>query len=448
MPAYQALAERIQRLISAGVLKVGEALPSSRALATELGLSRKTVVTAYERLTFAGWLTVRDRIGIFVADRTLNVENEGKAAADMMVIDDGQVDASIAPVGELGRTLRQLFSGAAALDALGPTPTAGSPALRSALSRMVTEERDLETTDEEIIVVGTRQAAFTVIAHSLLRAGDAVAISAPCNPLTRSALTAAGLIVVPIAVDSEGLRTEELEKAVVHQNVRAVFTTPRHHYPTMVSLSASRRRELAKLAERHSLLVVEDDADCDIRYESRPPHPLTSRTLRSHSVYVGSFATTLSPGFEAAFVVTSSDNVRRLSRCATLYGVQTGGFMHEALATMIESGDVRRHARRASRLYKERQDHLVEALRTRLPDVVRFSVPTGGLALWVEIGLPLSRPELTQRLELQGLRMAIFDAPRGGLGLRIGYASLSLERIDEMISRLSLALRGVGTKGF
>lgn len=442
-PAYQALAERIQRLISAGVLKVGEALPSSRALALELGLSRKTVVTAYERLTFAGWLTVRERIGIFVADRTTSVEADRQSAPALMTIDDGKADASIAPVGEVGRALRTLFGGAGALAALAASPAAGSDTLRAAVSTMLAEERDLGATADEVMIVATRQAALTIIAHSLLRTGDAVAISTPCCPRTRAALTAAGLIVVPIAMDAEGLRTDDLEKAVVHQNVRTVFTTPRHHYPTMVPLSTGRRRELARLAERHALLVVEDDADCDIRYDSRPQRPLTVRTPRSQSVYVGSFATTLAPGLEAAFIVASADNVRRLTRCAALFGLPGGGLVHEALAALITSGDARRHARRAARLYRERQDYLVDALRTRLPDVVRFAVPTGGLALWVEITLPLTRTDLSARLERQGLHMAVFDAPQGGVGLRIGYATLTPERTDEMIERITAALRGI-----
>lgn len=444
MPAYQALAERIQRLISAGVLKVGEALPSSRALATEIGLSRKTVVTAYERLTFAGWLTVRERIGIFVADRTLSAETEERTADNVMTIDDGQADPATVPIGELGRTLRQFFGGATALDATGTTPNTGNAALRTAISVMVSEERELDAADDEVMTLGNRQAAYTAIARGLLHTGDAVAIASPCCPKTRAALTAAGLIVVPITMDNEGMRTEELEKAVVHQKVRAVFTTPRHHYPTMATLSTARRRELARMAERHALLIVEDDADCDIRYESRPARPLTTRTARNQSVYVGSFATTLAPGLDAAFIVTSADNIVRLGRCAALLGLPTGGLVHEALASMIANGDVRRHARRASRLYKERQGHLVDALRTRLPDVVRFAVPTGGLALWVEITLPLTRDELSQRLEQQGLRMAIFDAPGGGVGLRIGYASLTPERIDEMTERIYQALRSAG----
>lgn len=457
-PMYQQLAERIQELVTTGSLHPGDALPSSRALASALGISRKTVVTAYDRLVYAGWVEGKDRVGLFIADRTMaavpqNDEDGAFDSAHMLTIDDGRPDASIAPVKEMARSSRQLMSGVSAVEALTGTFPAGRPALRKAISTTTLPERGVEAAEPtEIFVCQGAQMALFIIANALLHPGDAIAIGTPGFPPAEAAFKAAGLTVVPVAVDADGLSTEQLEKAIGRYRVKALYVTPRHHYPTMVSLSRARRQQLATIAARHNLLVIEDDYDADIRYEARPTLPLVHKLDRAASLYVGSFTAAVSSALRVGFVVGSAEHVKRLANYRSLIDVQGDGLQQEMMADLISCGDIHRHALRASRLYRERQQYLVRELRTHLSGRISYSVPDGGLALWVEPTAGISKVDLEARLHDVGLSIPVFskaddeglptafNGSNGRSGMRIGYASLSNADVDEMVEKLSRAL--------
>lgn len=458
IPMYLLLVERVQELVISGALRPGDALPSSRALSSALGISRKTVVTAYDRLVYAGWVEGKDRIGLFIADRTLSVkspQSEGEAVDNerMMTIDDGRPDASIAPVKEIARSSRQLLSGAAAVEALTGVYPAGRPALRKAISETIIGERNLEAASPaEIFVCQGAQMALFTIASALLRPGDAIAVGTPGYAPAEAAFKAAGLTVVSIAVDDAGICTEALEKAIMRYRIKALYVTPRHHYPTMVAFSRNRRQQLASIASRHHLLVIEDDYDADIRYEARPTLPLVHKLNRAECLYVGSFTATVTSALRLGFVVGSAEHVKRLASYRSLIDVQGDGLQQEVMADLIACGDLHRHALRASRLYRERQKYLARELRTHLAGRVVFEVPEGGLALWVEPTMSIGRDVLEARLRSVGLNVPVFStsvkgpaetaqvAPAERVGMRIGFASLTNADIDEMVEKISRAL--------
>lgn len=457
-PIYLQLVERVQELVVSGRLHPGDALPSSRALAAALGISRKTVVTAYDRLVYAGWAEGKDRIGLFIADRTISVapkqgDTESTGSVRMLTIDDGRPDVSIAPIKEIARSCRLLLSGAQAVEALAGVYPAGRPALRKAISETTIAERGLNAADpSEIFVCQGAQMALFTIATALLRPGDAIAVGTPGHALAEAAFRTAGLTLVPIAVDADGISTEALEKAIAHYRVKALYVTPRHHYPTMVALSRNRRGQLAAIADRHRLLVIEDDYDADIRYEARPTLPLVHKLQRAESLYIGSFSAAVSPALRLGFVVGSAEHVERLANYRSLIDVQGDGLQQEVMADLISGGDIHRHALRASRLYRERQQHLVRELRTHLAGRIVYGVPDGGLALWVEPVEAINKADLEARLRNAGLSIAVFSTTADALpqaspadtarrsGMRIGYASLINADIDEMVEKLSRAL--------
>lgn len=453
---YLQLVERIQELVISGVLHPGDALPSSRALSAALGISRKTVVTAYDRLVYAGWVEGKDRIGLFIADRTATAMAQRNASGalesgPMMTIDDGRPDASIAPIKEIARNSRQILSGSSAIEALTGNYPAGRPALRKAISETIVAERGLDATEPtEIFVCQGAQMALFIIAHTLLHPGDAIAVGTPGYAPAEAAFKAAGLTIIPIPVDAEGISTDLLGKAIAQYRIKALYVTPRHHYPTMVPLSRYRRQQLANIATRHHLLVIEDDYDADIRYEARPTLPLVHKLNRAECLYVGSFTATVTSALRLGFVVGSAEHVKRLTSYRSLIDVQGDGLQQEVMADLIACGDLHRHALRASRLYRERQKYLARELRTHLSGRVAFEVPEGGLALWVEPTKAIGRDVLEARLRSVGLNVFSTSvkgpaetaqvAPTERVGMRIGYASLTNAEIDEMVEKISRAL--------
>lgn len=463
-PMYQQLVERVQELVVSGQLHPGDALPSSRALAVAIGVSRKTVVTAYDRLVYAGWVEGKDRIGLFIADRTmpattLPAETTAADSVHRLTIDDGRPDVSAAPAKEIARSSRQLLSGAAAIDALRGVYPAGRPALRRAISETTVGERGLDAaTPAEVFVCQGAQMALFVIANALLHPGDAIAVGTPGYPAAEAVFKAAGLMVVPIAVDDEGISIEALEKGIARYRVKALYITPRHHYPTMAALSRQRRQQLATTASRHHILVIEDDYDADIRFVARPTLPLAHKLNRAESLYIGSFTAAVASALRVGFVVASEEHVRRLASYRSLIDVQGDGLQQEIMADLISCGDIHRHTLRVSRLYRERQQYLARELRTHLAGRVAYDVPDGGLALWVEPTKAIGKADLEGRLRRVGLSIPVFSATADGTtavsttntasvantvpraGMRIGFASLTETDIDEMVEKLSLAL--------
>lgn len=449
VPMYQQLVEHIQSLVPSGKLHPGDALPSSRSLASALGVSRKTVVTAYDRLVYAGWVEGKDRVGLFIADRIattapISEERATDESEYIISIDDGQPDSSAAPIREYAHVSRQLLSGASGIEAFTGYFPAGRPSLRQAIIETTLAERGIEAADpSEIFVCQGAQMALFLIANALLHPGDAIAIGVPSYPPAEAAFKAAGLTVIPIQTDADGICTEALEKTIATYRVKALYVTPRHHYPTMAALSRARRQQLATIASRQHLLVIEDDYDADIRYEARPTLPLVHKLERTTSLYVGTFTPVVSSALRLGYIVGSAFHIKRLTHYRSLIDRQGNGLQQEIMASLISCGDIHRHALRVSRLYRERQQRLVRELRTHLSGRIVYSVPDGGLALWVEPLTPMSQTELEDRLHRVGLRAPVFsigDSNVHRAGMRIGYASLTLQEIDKMVEKLSRAL--------
>lgn len=444
-PVFLALAASITSEIERGRFRPGDPLPGTRALARSLKLNRNTVDAAYHELTMQGWLTAEPSRGTFVAHdlpdfgpaqtRPGTVSKAAPATATarrpMLRLSDGAPDARLLPAAEFARAFRNALAGPSFLTACAHGDPRGSSMLREALAAHLKEERGLTAAPDDILVARGSQMALFLAASAVLSSGEAIAVETPGYPLAWAAFRAAGARVVGVPVDGGGLDVDALQRlAVREKGLKAVYLTPHHQYPTTVTLGAARRLRLLDLARRFGLAIIEDDYDHEYRFDGRPVLPMAARAAAGHRiVYVGSLSKLLAPGIRVGYAVAERGLLQRMADRREAIDRQGDLPLENAIANLILDGTLRRHGRKARRVYQARRDHLAGLLNERFGDVASFALPAGGLAIWLQLNGAVSAETWAARAEglglaiLPGIRFAL-DAARPPEAFRLGFASL------------------------
>lgn len=433
-PKYQQLVDSVKRCIESGTLLAGEALPGSRELAEQLGVSRKTVVTAMARLVEDGWLENRDRVGLFVSESMAAKPAQAVLPSGMghLVVPEGFPDTLLLPLDDMGRIYRQVVNRAARWRMMGYADPRGNLYLRSLLAQAVSHERGKLVKANQLMLTRGAQQAFYLIAHALLRPGEAVVVDSPVYENARRAFESAGLQVLPVPADGEGMRLDVLERVLRQEPaVRAVMVTPRFHYPTTVTMTNERLHQLARLSDRYGLMIIEDDFDCHFHFARQSQLPLCSLVADGRYLYVSTFSKIMAPAIRMAMVVADEATTSRLMDYRRLMDIQGDAMMEHTFLQLMEDGAMKRHLRRARRVYRERLEEACQLIRQELRGKVAFKRPQGGLSLWMEMAAD-PRPKLQSR----GIEATVYELPDGKYGLRIGYAAMSRENLEFLVSTL------------
>lgn len=442
---YRALRDAVRQ----GRLVPGDRLPASRALAHDLGISRTTVATVYERLVAEGFLDARVGAGTFVSAvaatpprcaagavrpregwRWSPVPVSGERPPPAYDFRVGIPDASLFPFD----TWRRIIAAESRLGGHAPGSYAGPgglPRLREAIARSVAYGRGVRADPEEVVVTSGTQQALDLVARVLLAPGDVVAVEDPGYGFARELFASHGARVVPTRVDEEGLVVADLPA-----DTRLVYTTPSHQFPLGVVLSLPRRRALLAFAAAHDAAVVEDDYDSEFRFSDRPLEPLHALDETGRVVYVGTFSKSLLPSLRVGYLVAPPSLVDALLAAKQL----TDGFgpvqPQAALARFLEEGLLGRHVRRAAAVYAERRALVLDVLAGLPVEVVPSAA---GLHL---AGLAEVPPELPDRARVAGVAVETLAQHRiggGADGLVIGYGAAVTDTIRPGLARLARA---------
>jgi len=478
-PTYLRLARAVSDAIRDGRLRPGQCLPGSRALAVSLGIHRNTVLAALRELESEGWIATRPARGTYVTDdlpdarpRPLRpvatrptapgfeLRGAPQSAAAQRHFDDvlrglhrpagaprilqlvgGLPDLRHAPTLALARAYRRALTTRPGV--LGYGDPRGEPALRTALASMLAQVRGLPLGADDLVVTRGSQMALSLVAQALVAPGDVVAVESLGYRPAWEALRMAGARLVGLGVDGEGLQTEALEALVARTRVRAVYVTPHHQYPTTALLSPGRRMHLLALARRHRFAVLEDDYDHEFHFESQPVLPLAAADTSGSVVYLGTLSKVLAPGVRVGFVAGPSALCARIAALRYFTDRQGDLGVERALAELLEDGTLARHVRSMRGVYRARRDALVEALGRRLPGVLQYEVPRGGLALWcgaagVDVEAWQARAEAASVVVHTARRFALDGRARPSL--RLGYAPLDAQELDDAVARLASCL--------
>ncbi|MEU4236552.1 PLP-dependent aminotransferase family protein [Actinoplanes sp. NPDC026619] len=358
-----------------GRLPAGHRLPPTRALAADLGVSRGSVATAYERLGAEGYLVSRVGSGTFVAP-TPAAPGPRRAPADPLRPREpwkprptsgdqrpprydfrtGIPDATLFPFD----TWRRLVTAEMRLGANNPAmyaSPAGHPALRAAIARYLGVSRSLRAGPDDVVITNGTQHALDLIARVLLRPGDAVAVEDPGYPPARMLFESLGCRVACVPVDEQGLVVTALPAGC-----RLVYATPSHQFPLGRAMSLARRRELLDWARRRAAAIVEDDYDSEFRYRARPLEPLHSLDTAGRVIYAGTFSKSMLPSMRTGFVLAPPGLRDALAAARQLGDGYGSPPIQAALARFIDDGQLARHVRRAGREYGRRHARIAAAL--------------------------------------------------------------------------------------
>lgn len=472
IPIYQQVAERMIRLIQEGRLPPGAFLPSTRELSATLELHRKTVVAAYEELARQDWIQTVPRKGVMVSPNLPVIKprsyhgGEGAGAyagnagfvfphssmqpppilpkaGHRVVLNDGFPDSRESPLALLLRECRRLTAGKAFAKKLMYGPPSGTEHLRDSLATYLAGTRGLGIGPDNLMVTRGAQMALYLSAALLIRPGDKVVVGSPNYYFANLTFEQLGATLVRIPVDDQGIDVQAMAAILKKESIRLLYVVPHHHHPTTVTLSADRRMHLLELIREYNLAVIEDDYDYDFHYASAPILPLASGDHRGNVIYIGSMTKSLALSLRIGFMVAPADFMVEAARLRRIMDLRGDNIMEEALAALLDSGDVDRHLKKTNKLYRERRDLFCSLLEERMSDLISFRKPDGGMAVWATFPQGYSIEALAQRTSALGLLINDGSAYRQPLmktfGIRMGFASLNEAEAHEAVKLLRKA---------
>lgn len=370
------LEAQLRAAIQAGRLPSGTTLPSTRSLASDLGIARGTAVDAYEQLVAEGYLESRRGSGTRVARGPVRNPRTAPAAGapgpPRVDLRPGHPDLTSFPrqawVAALRRSLRD-----APPAKLGYGDPRGDPDLRASLAGYLGRARGVSAGADRVLVVNGFNQGLSFWARALHRRGHRhVAVEEPTLALLRDVLRHSAFILHPVPVDEDGLRVDALDDTPA----TAVVVAPAHQFPAGSVLHPARRTELLRWADRRQGQIAEDDYDGELRYDRAPVGALQG-LYPDRVLYVGTASKSLAPALRLAWMVAPPDLLEDLMEERLLAERQPPVLDQLALQELIESGAYDRHLRRMRQVYRHRRDRLVELLAKRVPEVRASGIAAG-----------------------------------------------------------------------
>jgi GntR family transcriptional regulator / MocR family aminotransferase len=439
------LEQQLRGAIRSGTLAPGCDMPSTRALAEDLGISRGVVVRAYAQLAAEGYLDLRQGANPRVRGIPFPEPPVPRASSPAPVqkmrydLRPHQPDLSGFPREIWLRSLRHALTRAANAD-LGYIDPRGLEHLRVELARYLGRARGVLADPDRILVTAGTTHTLSLIARVLALRGTAMGFENPSHRIFFRVAEHAGLTPVGIPVDGDGIRVDAIRAA----HVDAVLVTPAHQFPTGVALAADRRAELTLWARESGGLIVEDDYDAELRYDRAPIGPLQG-LVPDRVAYIGSANKTLSPGIRLGWAILPDELGAFVFEELHMSVLHLSGIDQLALADFLQRGEFDRHIRRMRLLYKRRRDALIEALEEQLPEL-RVSGIAAGLHVVVDLPPSVTEADVCAQAAARGLAieslsdhtLPVYEGPAG---LLIGYAGVLEPAMKFAVAELAAAFR-------
>ena len=455
------LYRQFRRRIADGLLGAGEKIPSSRRLSEELGVSRNVVLDAYGQLLSEGYLEARAGSGTYVAPgaslrsgpgatvdpgpadawRSFLAQPAASDPPDLIDFRTGVPFLSGLPFRDLTAAFRAIFRDGPP-ESFGYGDPAGNPAFRTAVANYLRRARDIECRPEEIIVTVGAAEALSLCAIVLGRSRKTVIVEDPVHLHFQQTLRTAGMRLLPVPVDEQGLLTGELPAPGA--DAAFVFVTPSHQFPFGGVLPIQRRVDLARYAAVSECFIVEDDYESEFRFEGSPVSSLRE-LCPERSVYIGSFSKTLSPAFRTGFAVVPPDLAAEFREAKYALNNHTSGCDQMVLTKLLESGALERHIADMKKRYRKHRAVLLAALDEFFPG--SHGVVNASAGLHAVVRFPGRRfdADALAALESGGVRVYPVEAHAIRTGrfpdhVILGYGNLDAERIRTGVERLRAVL--------
>ncbi|GAB2791275.1 PLP-dependent aminotransferase family protein [Dyella kyungheensis] len=459
------LYQQLRAAIVEGRLAPGSRLPSSRDLAVQLGVSRKTTLEVFERLGAEGFLIGRQGDGSFVATGFTPMPSKTRARSGVSP-KPAKVWRRVPPTLAMPRVSERLrydylggvtdkslfhadvwrkcIAHALRAQARGRgiyRDPAGEQELRLAIARYLGFNRAVACDWQEVMVTQGAQQAIDLAVRVMVDRGDVVVMEEPGYPPARSSMLAMGARVKPVRVDEEGLCVDELP-----DEARLVYVTPSHQFPLGMPMSLERRMALLEWASRRGALIVEDDYDGEFRFEGRPLESLKSLDRNGVVAYIGTFSKTLFPELRIGYVVPPPSLADEFLKAKQITDWHGCSLTQAALGRYMLDGEFGRHLRRMQKHYAERRLALLQHLRGPLSPWLEPIVPAAGIHMTAMLRKGVHEDALIAKaraasLALYGIRR-FYAGRHPRQGLQFGYGDTPVHDIHTSMQLLASLLHG------
>lgn len=402
---YLQLAQTVRSAIKQGQLAAGDKLPSVKSISQDLGLNRHTVMKALYELIAEGWIESIQRVGynvvqnlpieqsetfVNLAEHSQHLQHRfvrsGSQLPTYPATDyeynfaGGQPDLSLFPFDEFKRCMSDVLTRPDYAQ-LSYGQSDGTPELIEQMKLYLRKSRAI--TEREIVITNGSQEALFIVSQLLLKTGDKVAVEELGYPPAMSAFRSTGAELVGVKQDELGMCPNDLELHILKGNVRLIYLTPLHQYPTTVTLPISRRMAIYQLAVAHHIPIVEDDYDHEFHYRCQPLAPMATQDPAQLVIYLSTFSKIMFPGARIGVMAVSKAMAKAVTEYRLLICHKSNVLMQAALAKWMLNGGFERHLRRTTRLNLQRRDHAIAVLKKY--HCFDFEIPDGGMALWVKL---------------------------------------------------------------
>jgi GntR family transcriptional regulator / MocR family aminotransferase len=474
IPLYEQIEKHLRQGILNGNLAPETRLPASRQLASDLGVNRITVESAYAALETDGLVYSRVGSGTYVLptpllprilpknaeaswplwQRNLPERSLGARAAveemrlaagrpDHISFSGGISDSHLFPAEDFRKVLQAVMR-RDSIEALEYGDRRGFTPLRETIAYILASQ-GLQTSPENILITAGSQQALALVSQLLLEPGDTILVESPTYGGALDLFRALNFRIISIPMDEHGMRVDLLEKQLQQHHPKLVYTIPNFHNPTGTCLSSTRRHELIILADRYNVPIFEDDFVGDLRYEGRAQPALKALDPGGQVIHVSTFSKMLMPGLRVGFLVADGPVYDGLVKFKRVNDLATSSLIQRALHDYVTVGRYQAHLRRSSQIFRKRRDAMLDAIRRHLPDGWQAETPQGGLFLWLKLPGGFSAEELLPVAIQEGVDFmpggGFFLNPAGGAEwLRLNFVVQDEGKIEEGIQRLARVL--------
>ena len=443
------LQNQIRTAILEGKLKAGEKLPPSRSMARELGVSRNTVIQVYEQLIAEGYLTSIEGSGTYVvavgtliktvaSERSVQIHKKINKN-NMISFTAGDPDSSLFPTARWALAVR-----GASMDQTSHSypdeDYAGTIKLRKEISEYVYRVKGIACYYQQIVITAGTAGAIELIAKAFKKNNSKIVIEDPCIEFIKNIFDCYDYEIQPVYVDEQGLVVEQLEMI---KETDLMYVVPSHQFPLGGVLPAARRIALLRYANEHNAYVIEDDYDCEFRYNGEPLQPL--RNLDPERViYCGSFSKIFSPTLRIGYMILPHHLLDRVNELMTASNQWVNITIQLALAELLEQKYLDKHVYKMKKAYERKRMHLMKCINTVFGNHAKVLGENAGLHLLLCYERELTKQDV-EAITMSGVEVDFVEdysmvKGRHKNELVLGYGNLSFEEIEEGVKRLKRAI--------
>jgi len=440
VPLYEALYRCIRADILSGNLKPGQKLPSKRALAQNLEVSKITVEGAYGQLLSEGYICAQEKVGYFVEDIPQSSSRKADTPAEYAVqaapplLDLTGSGTEKFPFSVWSRLQREVM-----LDygekLLLPLPNQGIEPLRQAIADHLYAFRAMHVDPDNILIGAGTDFLYNLLIQ-LLGRDKTYAVEDPGYGKIRKIYAAGGVRCISVPMDHEGVLPEALDGAQV------LHLSPAHHFPTGLVTSVSRRQELLSWAQRCGGYIIEDDYDSEFRFDAHPKPTIQSLDKSGRVIYMNTFSKSLAPSIRISYMVLPPELMAQFRKNLGFYSCTVSSFEQYTLARFLSRGYFEKHINRMRKYYKARRNQVVSALNScPFSEVLSIREEDAGLHFLLKVDTAMSDEELVRLCEEKGVRLRALSSyyhltipEEDRRCLVINYAGVNQESLEKVLA--------------